>query len=279
MRQNVITILAALLITAAFTANAQSTRPQFEVASVKPSAANIPPSFQAEPGGRFLVAGPFKLMLALAYSIRDYQIAGGPSWIASDRWEIQARAPEGSIPPGLASPGPATPNHPLLLMLQSLLEDRFQLKMQRETREEPVYELTVAKNGPKMTLSSDQKPPEILAGPTSADPIPRGRITMRGTTLGANAIPIAALVSVFADITKRPIINKTGLTGLYDVKLEWSPEPGLAANQNGQPAGPPNDSRPSLFTAIQEQLGLKLESAKGPVEVLVIDSVSKPTEN
>jgi uncharacterized protein (TIGR03435 family) len=256
-----------------------SQKPKFEVASIKPSVDNIPPSFQAQPGGRFIVFGPLKLMLALAYSMRDYQISGGPSWVATDRWDLQAKAPEGSIPAGLASPGPATPNHPLLLMLQSLLEDRFQLKMRHETKEEPVYELTVAKNGPKMTLSSDQSSPEILAGPTSADPIPRGRMTIRGTTLGGNAIPIAALISVLADITKRPIINKTGLTGLYDFKLEWSPEPGLAANQNGTPATPPNDSRPSLFTALQEQLGLKLESARGPVEVLVIDSVEKPSEN
>jgi uncharacterized protein (TIGR03435 family) len=103
-------------------------------------------------------------------------------------------------------------------------------------------------------------------------------MTIRGTLEG-NAIRIAALVSVLADIAKRPIINKTGLTGLYDFKLEWSPDIGLAAVQNGQPAAPPNDSGPSFTTALQEQLGLKLESAKGPVEVLVIDSVQKPTEN
>ena len=82
--------------------------------------------------------------------------SGGPSWVASDQWDLQAKAAEGSIPSGLGYPGPATPNHPLLLMLQSLLEDRFQLKMHREMREETVYELTVAKNGSKLNLSSDQ---------------------------------------------------------------------------------------------------------------------------
>jgi uncharacterized protein (TIGR03435 family) len=251
----------------------------FEVATIKPSVDNRPPSFQAQPVGRFLMGGPLKLMLALAYSMRDYQISGGPSWVATDRWDLQAKAPEGSIPPGLATPGPATPNHPLLLMLQSLLEDRFQLKMRHEMREEPVYELTVAKNGSKMKLSSDQSSPEILAGPTAADPIPRGRMTIRGTTLQGNAIPIAELISILADITKRPIINKTGLSGLYDFKLEWSSDLGLAAGQNGQSTAPPNASGPSFTTAIQEQLGLKLESSEGNVDVLVIDSVSKPTEN
>jgi uncharacterized protein (TIGR03435 family) len=164
-------------------------------------------------------------------------------------------------------------------MLQSLLEDRFQLKKRHEMREEPVYELTVAKNGSKMKLSSDQRSPQTLDAPTVADPIPRGRMVIRGTTLEGKAIPIAALVSILADIAKRPIINKTGLSGLYDFRLEWSLDSGLATDQNGQPAAPPNASGPSLTTAIQEQLGLKLESARRPVEVLVIDSVQRPSEN
>jgi uncharacterized protein (TIGR03435 family) len=101
----------------------------------------------------------------------------------------------------------------------------------------------------------------------------------RGTKLEGNAIPIAALVSILADIAKRPIINKTGLSGLYDFKLEWSLDSGLAADQNGQSTAPATSSGPSFTTAIQEQLGLKLESSKGPMEVLVIGSVQKPTEN
>jgi uncharacterized protein (TIGR03435 family) len=254
-------------------------KPEFEVATIKPSVDNIPPSYQAQPGGRFLVGGPLKLMLALAYTVRDYQISGGPGWVTTDRWDLQAKAPEGSIPPGFAYPGPASPNHPLLLMLQSLLEDRFQLKMHREMRDEPVYELTVAKNGSKMKLSSDQSSPEILGGPTAADPLPRGRMTIRGTTLQGNAISIGDLISILADIGKRPIINKTGLSGLYDVKLEWSPELMQGVGANGQPPPSPNTSGPSLVTALQEQLGLKLESARGTVEVLVIDSVQRPSEN
>jgi uncharacterized protein (TIGR03435 family) len=164
-------------------------------------------------------------------------------------------------------------------MLQSLLEDRFQLKMHREMREEPVYELTVAKNGSKMKLSSDQSSSETLAVPTTVDAIPRGRIMTRGTTLAGNAVPVAPLVAILSDIARRPIINKTGLSGLYDFKLEWSPELMQGAGANGQPPPSPNNAGPSLFTALQEQLGLKLESAKEPVEVLVIDSVQRPSEN
>jgi uncharacterized protein (TIGR03435 family) len=276
----IITALA-IVITSLPLSHAQTPaqKPVFEVASIKASVDNRPPSFQAQPGGRFLVSGPLKLMLALAYSLRDYQISGGPGWVATDRWDLQAKAPEDSIPAGLASPGPATPNHPLLLMLQSLLEERFQLKMHREMREEPVYELTVAKNGSKMKLSSDQSSPEILAAPTAADPLPRGRMTIRGTTLQGNAIAMTGLISILADITKRPITNKTGLTGLYDFKLEWSLDTALAVGPNGQPDAPPNAPGPSFTTALQEQLGLRLESSRRPVEVLVIDSVSKPTEN
>jgi uncharacterized protein (TIGR03435 family) len=261
--------------------SAQDSRPRFEVASIKPNVTgNGSPSYEAQPGGRFLIGNaPFKLMLALAYTLRDYQISGGPSWIATDRWDLQAKAPEGSIPAGLEYPSPATPNHPLFLMLQSLLEDRFQLRVHREARDEPVYELSVAKNGSKMKLSADQDEVDFPTGPTRAEPVPRGRIRMQGPKIDGRAIRIAQLVSILSDTTKRPVINKTGLSGLYDFTLEWSPEPGLAANQNGQPAAPPNDSRPSFLTALQEQLGLKLESARGPVEVLVVDSVSKPSEN
>ena len=147
--------LGVVVIAVAVMAAASQTpaeKPRFEVATIKPSVENRPPSFQAQPGGRFLVGGPLKLMLALACSMRDYQISGGPGWVATDRWDLQGKAPDCSIPPGLAYPGPATPNHPLLLMLQSLLEDRFQLKMRHEMREEPVYELTRISHTPSVKI-------------------------------------------------------------------------------------------------------------------------------
>jgi hypothetical protein len=105
--KQVVALIATFLISIPLS-NAQSARPQFEVASVKANVDNGPPSFQAQPGGRFLVRGPFKLMVALAYTIRDYQISGGPGWITTDRWDVEGKAPEGSIPAGLEYPSPAT---------------------------------------------------------------------------------------------------------------------------------------------------------------------------
>src|SRR5207249_420833 len=214
------------------------------------------------------------------------------------------------------------------LMLQSLLEDRFQLKVHSEKREVPTYNLVVAKNGPKMKLSEDQSrpipqgtpPPPPCTPPSATDatagqrgipppfdprgPTPRGVTRMSGSpsggmTMTATAVPISTLVNMLQGWAGRPIIDKTDLKGLFDFKLQFSPEglpnlptpfgpiPGPGPGPGGGPAGnagptaPPalaSDPAPSLFTAIQE-LGLKLESTKGPVEVLVIDSVQKPTEN
>jgi len=256
-------------------------KPQFEVASIKPNVtSSIPPSYQAQPGGRFVIDNaPFKLIVALAYTLRDYQVFGGPGWITTDRWDVEAKAPEGSISAGLEYPSPATPNHPLFLMLRSLLEDRFQLKAHPERREEPVYELTVAKTGSRMKVSDDQASVEFPAGPNRTDPVPRGRIRVGLGYREGNAVRIEQLLSVLSELLGRPVINKTGLTGLYDFKLEWSPEEGPTAGGNGQAPPSPNLSGPSFFTAVQEQLGLKLESAKGPVDVLVIDSAQRPSEN
>jgi uncharacterized protein (TIGR03435 family) len=174
-------------------------------------------------------------------------------------------------------------------MVQSLLEDRLQLKIHRETRELPVYELLVAKGGSKMSLSADQspeKPPEPgsppLSMPQRGAPAPRGMMKMGRGSLETNGVPISNFIMGLSQQLGRPVIDKTGLKGFYDIKLQWSPElgQGLFAPGSAEPAPPPSDaSGPSIFTAIQEQLGLRLESAKGPVDVLVIDSVQKPTEN
>jgi uncharacterized protein (TIGR03435 family) len=172
-------------------------------------------------------------------------------------------------------------------MVQSLLEDRFQLKVHGETRDLPVYELTVAKGGPKAKLSEDQSPPMLPEPGTPPPPpgtVPRGLMRMGRGDFADSAISIDnfALGALYVG---RPVIDKTGLKGLYDIKLQWAPERVSNAGpfQPGAPiAGPDTAADPSglsIFTAVQEQLGLKLESTKGPVKVLVIDRVQKPSEN
>jgi uncharacterized protein (TIGR03435 family) len=251
-------------------------KPSFEVASVKATASGACiVSIANQPGGRFIATCmPLRGLIANAYHVRDFQIIGGPGWMASDRWSIEARAAEQSVP-----------NTPELmaLRLQSLLEERFQLKLRRETRELPTFALIVAKGGPKIKQSEDQSPPQEN-GDTKAlvtvfrpgEPIPRGAMRKGIGEIEAHAIGLAELAQTLSAQLKRNVMDNTGLTGLYDIKLKWAPEIGQVRTPFGQPA---ESSGPSIFTAVQEQLGLKLESIKGPTEVLVIDSVQKPSEN
>jgi uncharacterized protein (TIGR03435 family) len=179
-------------------------------------------------------------------------------------------------------------------MLQVLLEDRFKLKVHREIRELPVYELTVAKGGLKMQQSKCTPGP-----PPPQENRPPGRglqVAGCGSLLGGvnglnrteNGIgtEIPSLLTFLANLTRREVIDKTGLTGRFDLHLEWAPDEAMTAPPD--PLRPDDPTKPapsataggaSIFAAIQEQLGLKLESTKGPAEVLVIDHVEKPTEN
>jgi uncharacterized protein (TIGR03435 family) len=287
---------------------------------------------------RMLVQMGYQRTVGLAPG--QLQISGAPGWMDSDPYDVQAKAD--------CSAGPI-PREQMQLMIQSLLEERFQMKAHFETRELPIYNLVVIKEG-KMKPSEDQTPPAPFAppgitptlcgpapafpppgaGPRSAGPgatpfgprgapfdparppdAPRGAMMMMmnptsGMTMSAAAVPLGNLIGMLQGQAGRPIIDKTDLKGLFDIKLNFSmeglptppglggfvpPPPGAAGAAGvavaGGPVGPGGgpapaaaaEPVPSLFTALQEQLGLKLESTKGPVEVLVIDSVQKPTEN
>src|SRR5207253_9041817 len=175
------------------------TKPSFEVATVKPSVSGDNRiAILGQPGGRFVANNAIlKMLMGTAWRVRDFQISGGPSWAGTDRWNIEAKAEAGSIPPLTGPPDP-TVIPPLMLMVQSLIEDRFQLKMHRETKELPVYELVVAKGGPKIKPSEDQspfRPPERGAPPPPppqrGGPIPRGGMRMGRGDLEATGVPIA----------------------------------------------------------------------------------------
>jgi uncharacterized protein (TIGR03435 family) len=250
-------------------------KPSFEVASVKRS--GMAGIGIHQNGDRF-VANVMRLhdLIGFAYwpcdgrPLLDNQIVGTPGWVDADLFDIEAKAVSGGNP---------TPPCEMRLMLQSLLAERFQLKAHFEKRESPVFNLVVVKPG-KMTLSTDQT---ALGPPTPFDPSappPRGTLITRsgspGTTISGTAVPMERIVSALMgsspEARDRPLIDKTELKGLFDVHLQFTIErPG--ATPLSDPAGP------SFFTAIQEQLGLKFESAKAPVDVLVIDSVQKPSEN
>jgi uncharacterized protein (TIGR03435 family) len=240
---------------------------------------------------------PLRVLVRFAYGVQDFQIEGGPSWQMSSRFDISAKAPEGSA-------------QAILPMMKTLLTDRFKLKMHTETKEMPVYALVVARSDQK--LGPDLKPStsdcsnaqeaqkraealqkggtaELLAMMKSGQTIPCAMMPsmaggpQAGFGIKANGQPMAPLVQLLMQATGKIVQDKTGLTGLYDWELRFDPEvflrvatqfgvnlpPGAAANL------PPSDS-PALLTALQEQLGLKLDSQRAPVEVLVIDSAELP---
>jgi bla regulator protein BlaR1 len=287
-------MLIAVLFAASYSLSAQpAARPSFEVASIKPSPANCSPGPASNagpsPGRLELPCATVRSLIRVAYgalkgeqfAARPMQVLGGPAWLDSDRYSISAKA-EGR-PSAAVMMGP---------MLQSLLEDRFQLKVHVEAKESPVYALTVAKATPKLTpakegacvpLDLNNRDQWGIGGPT-----PCGFPRMSGrdglTTLevsGTTMEEFAGRLPIFPD--PRPVVDRTGLTGRYDIRLSFVRElPGGVIQLNGvnQPAPPPADSAgPSIFTALQEQLGLKLSPDKAPVDVLVIDSVQKPLEN
>jgi len=277
--------------------------PRFEVASVKPVAFG-PTRIEMPPTGRVnFTNASVKTLVRTAYRLENYQIIGGPDWLDVDRFDVQARPAEDYQPPKLAPCiGADCPLTPVQLMMQGLLADRFQLKMHREMREMPVYELTIGKNGFKLKEVPEPAPREPGAPfpppppppppgtppPTTAGALPTAPPgVMMGFPFGfsASAVAFAVLPSYLSQILGRSVIDRTGIKGIYDFKLAFSRD-GLPNNFPGPPppAGAPapliaSDPAPSIFTALQEEMGLKLDSAKGMTEVLVIDSVQKPTEN
>jgi uncharacterized protein (TIGR03435 family) len=270
---------------------------RFEVASVRAAKSGTQNfMIRMNPGGRFSASGiTLKSLLEIAYDVKDAQVAGLPPWADSERYEIEAKPDETSLAAFNKLPRDER-EAAMRQMLQELATDRFKLSLSHETKDLPVYVLAVAKNGPKFRESAF-KPPETLPdappGP-GARPMHMGehremigegmRINGRGE-LSATYGAMKMLVNVLSRIVGKPIVDKTGLTGRYDFTLKWTPDEAQLAAMPGGPrrpgddAPPPDASGPTLFTAIQEQLGLKLEAEKAPMDVLVVQHVEHPSEN
>ena len=254
----------------------------FEVASIKPSAGDDHRiAIQMQPGGGLRASGAtLKMLLTIAYEVREFQISGGPGWISSDRFDIMAKSERASdaAPPdprSLTAEQMKTNQQQMRERLRNLIAERFQLTFHRETKDQPIYALVVGKNGSKLKES------EVKDGG------PRGRMRMGRGQLSGEAVQLQMLTQALSNQLGRPVIDRTGLTGSFDFNLEWTPDPGQSGGPFGggaPPPGidappPPDPNGPSVFTAVQEQLGLRLESQRGPVEMLVIDRVEKPSEN
>lgn len=246
-------------------ARAQSqvaSRPAFEAASIKPDKSGdrrvgiIP-----FPGGRLNATNvTVKMLIRTAYRVQDFQILGGPSWLASERYDVEAKAA------GNAS------NDELWQMLQTLLADRFQLALHRETKELPIYALTLTKGGPKF------KEAECIGATGPSNPCGGFSFLLSGQLKGRSA-PISQLALTLSTILGRRVVDETGLAGKYDIDLQWTPDESIAQSPIDAGTLSPETNFPSLTTALQEQIGLKLVSEKGPVEVLVIEHAEKASEN
>lgn len=265
MRAAIVT-LAALGLALFLPGILRSQSPSFEVASVKRNTDTvfIISGVQPEAGGRLSAkAATLRQLIASAYQIRESLILGGPSWGDSERYDIEAKAGD-----------PVGWDSGLRQMLQNLLSDRFQLRVHRESKEMPVYLLTVTKGGPKLKKLEE----ECTPGPNGFC----GGYTNRVGLITGQKASMGQLADTLSAILDRPVLDQTGLGGLFnDIKLEWVPDETQYASWGpaAYKRAVSDPSAASLFTAIQEQLGLKIESGKGSVEVLVIDSAEKPTEN
>lgn len=277
---------------ALFAVAAAACAQKFEVASVKANHAADPRvMIQVRPGGRFVTENTsLKMLLAFAYGVKQYQLTGLPGWAESDRYDINAKAE--NVTPEEAAPMTKMPSQTemeerqkkLRAMLQDLLADRFGLKVHRETKEMPVYALVVAKGGTKLLASNPDAPPLVepppgRGGDSPKPPFRASLMRMGPGGLTAQELDMPALAGQLSQILGRTVIDKTGLTGKYDLKLTWTPDQPPQGLPPGDAPPPATENGPSLFTAIQEQLGLKLDSTRGPVELIVIDHVEKPSEN
>ena len=251
--------------------------PAFEVASVKPNTSGAPGSSGHTGNGSVTFTNQTaRSLISNAFNIRGNRIVGAPSWLDSERFDINARAPGN------------TPDNGLAPMMQTLLAERFKLTVKREIRDEPVYALVVARDdkrlGPSLRPATDcvktaggtgragggpDAPPLAAGAPAACGS--RMLSDNRGTTIQSGMKTMADLAGMLRGVGEREVVDRTGLSGAFDFELRYAPDSVRAT------AADPTQLLPDVFTALQEQLGLKLESQRGPVEYLVIERIERPT--
>jgi uncharacterized protein (TIGR03435 family) len=271
-----IAVLSALNVAA----QEPTTRNQFEVVSIRPSTLSDPHSFRVNSSspGTLNIEYPIALLLRVVLNVKAFQIVGLPAWADTANYAFVGKTTQPAALRGM---------WPLLL---PVLEERFHLQFHRENRELPVYELSVSKAGKLLSPQSKNcydpsgpLPPPVRVPLGQRLPVPCGEAILTplppgGSYLYGSAVTIATVASHLTDVLGRPVVDKTGIADRFDLDLKFARDD----STRGLPAGPdaanPSDL-PDLFTALQNQLGLKAKSAKDPVEVIVIDHIEKPSEN
>jgi len=276
--QSPVTASGAKSLTGSEAENPGAKTPAFDVVSIKPhKVGGNSGGWRWLPDGLSIKDTTLKVLIGSAYGMFDDQISGAPGW-TSDRFDVEAKMDDEAAAAfqKLPKEQQATQRG---LMLQSLLADRCKLKIHYETKEHPTYALVIAKGGFKL---KEADPNNTYANGIK---VPEGRpraglMMVQDGKITGQAITTSRLAAQLGGWLRSPVVDKTGLTGKYDFTLQWSPDEGggMTMQGAGRPT-PSDDSGPSIFTALQEQLGLKLESTKGPVEIIVIDHIERPSEN
>ena len=262
-----------------------------EVVSIKPNPAGRGAMTQTRglPGGRLILTNmQVRLLIGTAYRVQSYRLIGGPAWIEREAFDIVAKADRELTP--------ARGQRPFDAALKALLADRFKLVVHTETKQLPIYELVLARSdgrlGPNLMPSPTTDCTAILAeveasaaraGGPPPPPLPGGQAPPCGAVnrlglLSLDSAPIARLAAFLSGELNRAVVDRTRLPGLFNARVTWTPDQ-LPAGPLPPDLPPIDPNGPSIFTAVQEQLGLKLEPATGPVDVLVIDSIERPTPN
>jgi uncharacterized protein (TIGR03435 family) len=248
--------------------------PEFEAVSIKPNkSGDVRAAFHPSPGGRLSATNvTAKALIEWAFGVRDFQLSGEPGWADSERFDVVAKS-DGNPRYDFIKPELET-------MFRGVLAERFKLTVHRETKELPVYSLVVAKNGPKIHAVDEGDCPEV---PTPQNPCRSLRSNQFGQLTAIKA-PMPALALVLVGFARRVVVDKTGLQGSYSYTLDWKkylqpPQLPPGADPAVPIAMDPASLEAAIATALEEQLGLKLESGKGPVEMIVVDHLERPSEN
>ncbi|WP_263377821.1 TIGR03435 family protein [Granulicella paludicola] len=242
--------------------------PEWDVAVVKPHPPDDPTmSWQMSADAVELKNLPLEQMICSAWDLKPYQISGLSGWMKSTGFDLTAKVNSDDMAAYKKLSGAQRRE-----MLQKLLTERFQLKVHTETKTLPIYDLVLDKSGPKFKVTTAIEAPSQEEMKANPDKYKKGFMTMGQGMYEGTGVPVRSLASQLANAVSKPVHDETGLTGLYDIKLHYRPED--TAPDNGE-----NPDTPSVFLALQEQLGLKLVPNKGPVETLVVDAAQKPEAN